>query len=133
MNHKKTLCAALAMMAALAGCTSPQKLITPPLYLKDAGILYCTAVNLHSADRTVDIQVYDEQGNQRCGAGPFTLSPGQTVSQVCNSDLHIEEHPVRYCIFTYEGSRGMVVGSAQINPPGGEAVPAHPIPASSSR
>jgi hypothetical protein len=121
-----------AAVVSLVGCTGPQKLVTPPLYLKDANILYCTAVNLHRTEKRVDIRVFDERGTSRCGAGPYTLLPGQTAHQVCNSDLHMEPQPVRYCVFTYDGEYGMVVGGAQIDPPKGEAVPALPVPAGSA-
>ena len=116
----------------ITGCVSSQKLITPPLYLKNADVLYCTAVNLHSTDKTIDIQVFDEQGNYRCGVGPRTLAPGHAEFQVCNSDLHIDTVPIRYCVFTYDGHAGKVIGSAQIDPPEGEAVTAVAVPVSSS-
>ena len=118
----------MLLILTATACVGSHRLTTPPLYLQDAGILYCTAVNLHDMPVTLDINVYDQNGNNRCGAGPWTLDPGHTVYQVCNSDLHIDIDPVRYCIFTYDGERGKIVGSAQIDPPEGEAIPALAVP-----
>jgi len=131
MANTKWLYGTIVASLILTGCVSSQKLVTPPLYLKNAEVLYCTAVNLHSTDKTIDIRVFDEHGNQRCGAGPRTLAPGRAESQLCNSDLHIDSDPIRYCVFTYDGYAGKVVGSGQIDPPEGEAVTAVPVPVSS--
>ncbi len=112
----------------LSACAGQMKLVTPPLYLRNANYLYCTAVNLHDNPVTVDINVLDQEGNKRCGAGPWELDPGHTVFQICNSDISTELEPVRYCIFTYQGEKNKVVGSAQINPPDGSAIPAIAVP-----
>jgi len=112
----------------LSACVGPMKLVTPPLYLRNANYLYCTAVNLHDSPVTVDINVLDQEGNKRCGAGPWELDPGHTVFQICNSDISTELQPVRYCIFTYKGEKNKIVGSAQINPPEGSAIPAITVP-----
>lgn len=130
MSTMKLLYGTFITSLLITGCASSQKLVTPPLYLQNARILYCTAVNLHSTEKIVDIQVFDEQGNWRCGAGPWTLAPGHAEFQVCNSDLHIDINPIRYCVFTYHGYPKKVVGSAQIDPPEGEAITAVAVPVS---
>ena len=117
-----------AVVPMVSGCAVSQKLVTPPLYLKDANILYCTAVNLDSTVKIVDINVFDEKGMNRCGAGPYTIEPGHTATQVCNSDLHVDAEPVRYCVFTYEGLGKVIVASGQIDPPKGSAITAVQIP-----
>ncbi len=131
MSTMKLLCGMFLTSLFITGCASSQKLVTPPLYLQNANILYCTAVNLHSTDTIVDIQVFDEKGVKRCGIGPRTLAPGKAEYQVCNSDLHLDINPIRYCVFIYNGYPDKIVGSAQIDPPAGEAIPAVAVPASS--
>lgn len=109
---------------SMTGCVGHRMLVTPPLYLKNAHIIHCTAVNLNDDPLSIDIKVFDEGGNQRCGVGPSMVAPGHTVAQYCNSDLSLDPQPIRYCVFTYEGEKNKVVGGVQINPPEGEAVPA---------
>ena len=60
--------------------------------------------------------------------GHTRLSLDIPATQVCNSDLHVDAEPVRYCVFTYEGRGKVIVASGQIDPPKGSAITAVQIP-----
>jgi hypothetical protein len=128
ISSKVPLVVITGAILLLTACVRPMKLATPPLYLQDVEYIYCTAANLHDRPITVDIVVYDQLGDRRAGIGPRVLEPGGAAYQHCNTDLDIEVNPVRYCVITYEGEMGKVIGSVQVNPPEGEAVPASIIP-----
>jgi hypothetical protein len=95
----------------------PTRLVTPPLFVEEAHLFTCSALNLHPFKVVVDIQVFDQTGTQRCGVGPRELAPGEAAVQKCNSDILTEFEPLRYCQILYRGRRGLVLGTAQFDPP----------------
>ena len=101
-----------------------RSLFTPPLYLPNADLLTCTAVNLSRRPVVVNIIILDNQGVERCGIGEQTLEPGHAAFQPCNSDLSIEEDPIRYCQVMVNGPTRSILVTAQANPPTGPAVSA---------
>ena len=98
------------------------RLATPPLDVGGAEFIQCTAVNLHRRAVAMDIRVFGADGEQICGVGSQRLEPGQTGSQVCNSDIFDDPIPIRYCVFTYKGRRGLVLGTAQAITIGGDPI-----------
>jgi hypothetical protein len=93
------------------------RLVTPPLYVEGASIFYCTVVNLDSKPLEVDVKVFIQDGTNTCGFGPQILTPGVPLVQPCNSDIWLDINPVRYCEITYTGKPGVVLGTAQFDPP----------------
>ena len=108
----------------------PIRLATPPLLVKGADFLECTAVNLHRYTIEVNIQPFEADGRPVCGRGFQTIGPGEVAEQPCNSDIGSLDLPVRYCVFTYTGRKGLVLGTAQgvYQGVGGPAVAATPVP-----